>query len=188
MYHKRHFFTTDVFLKQWFPPSPLLSVVLTFCCGADISIFITENCPMHYNACDKRQFKNYWVLRDSPGLPDSSGCKTDVVSSENSWQNICQAFLPWQKYCQWCWHFVVVETYPSSGNDNCGKWLQVILGNTMPRIRGNLSAIAAPRLKCSNARQNHRRPLLSPPITDGLVSLLRNCLASVYFSNVYLFL
>ena len=112
------------------------------------------------------------------------GSQTPVVSSENSWQNICQAFLPWQKYCQWCWHFVVVETYPSSGNDNCGKWLQVILGNTMPGIRGNLSAIEAPRLKCLNARQNHSRPLLSPPITNGLVSPLRNCLASVYYSNV----
>ena len=161
-----------------------LSSGITIVSGADISIFITENWPMHYNACDKRQFKNYWVLRDSPGLPDSSGCKTDVLSSENSCQNTCQAFLPWQKYCQWCWHFVVVETYPSSGNDNCGKWLQVILGNTMPGIRGNLSAIEAPRLKCSNARQNHSRPLLSPPITNGLVSLLRNCLASVYYCNV----
>ena len=75
-------------------------------------------------------------------------------------------------------HLVLVKIF---GNDYYGKWPQAMLDNTMPAIRGNSSTIERHPAPGSQTRmQNRVHPLLSLPITNVLVGLLRNCLACVW--------
>ena len=75
-------------------------------------------------------------------------------------------------------HLVLVKIF---GNDYYGKWPQAMLDNTTPAIRGNSSTIERHPAPGSQTRmQNRVHPLLSLPITNVLVGLLRNCLACVW--------
>ena len=77
--------------------------------------------------------------------------------------------------------FCIGKDISMFGNDYYGKWPQAMLDNTMPAIRGNSSTIERHPAPGSQTRmQNRVHPLLSLPITNVLVGLLRNCLACVW--------
>ena len=58
----------------------------------------------------------------------------DTFSQLMFFSNNALHTLLWHNYCQWCWHFVVVQTYPS-------LLQKIVPCITMLAIRGNLRTI-----------------------------------------------